>query len=66
MRFAHARAYVDSTAREAGFVPLVIRSASTRREAGIESPGLICVLGVPVRAARVPRRPADGVGAGWL
>jgi len=48
MRFAHARAYIDATAREAGFVPLVIRSASTRREADLEAPGLICVFGVPV------------------
>ena len=46
LRFAHAHAYVDATARETGFVPLVIRSASTRREAGLEAPGLICVLGV--------------------
>jgi predicted TPR repeat methyltransferase len=48
MRFAHARAYIEATAREAGFVPLVIRSASTRREAGLEAPGLICVFGVQV------------------
>jgi predicted TPR repeat methyltransferase len=46
MRFAHARAYVDGAAREAGFVPLAIRSASTRREAGLEAPGLICVFGI--------------------
>jgi predicted TPR repeat methyltransferase len=51
MRFAHARAYVDATARQAGFVPLIIRSASTRREAGREAPGLICVFGVPVQGA---------------
>ena len=48
MRFAHARAYIEATAREAGFVPLVIRSASTRREAGLAAPGLICVFGVQV------------------
>ena len=43
-RFAHARAYVETTAREARFVPLLIRSASIRREAGVEAPGLICVF----------------------
>ncbi len=48
MRFAHARGYIEATAREAGFVPLVIRSASTRREAGLAAPGLICVFGVQV------------------
>jgi predicted TPR repeat methyltransferase len=45
MRFAHSRAYVETTAREAGFGPLLIRSASTRREAGADAPGLICVFG---------------------
>ena len=44
MRFAHARGYVEATACEAGFSPLLIRSASTRREAGVEAPGLICVF----------------------
>ena len=48
MRFAHARAYVEATARETGFVPPVIRSAWTRREAGVEARGLICVLGAAV------------------
>ena len=33
MRFAHGRSYVETHAREAGFRPLLIRSASTRREA---------------------------------
>ncbi len=44
MRFAHSRSYVEATAREAGFRPLLIRSASTRREAGADTPGLICVF----------------------
>ena len=44
MRFAHARPYVETTAREAGLRPLLVQSASTRREAGVEVPGLICVF----------------------
>jgi predicted TPR repeat methyltransferase len=45
MRFAHSRSYAETTAREAGLQPLLIRSASTRREAGADAPGLICVFG---------------------
>jgi predicted TPR repeat methyltransferase len=45
MRFAHARAYVETTAREAALRPRLIQSASTRREAGADAPGLICVFG---------------------
>jgi predicted TPR repeat methyltransferase len=44
MRFAHARSYVETTASEAGLRPLLIRSASTRREGGLDAPGLICVF----------------------
>lgn len=44
IRFAHSRAYVEATAREAGLRPLLIRSASTRREAGADAPGLVCVF----------------------
>ena len=44
MRFAHARPYVETTAREAGLRPVLVQSASTRREAGAEVPGLICVF----------------------
>ncbi len=44
MRFAHSRAYVETTAREVGLQPLLVRSASTRREAGADAPGLICVF----------------------
>ena len=54
MRFAHSRLYVETTAREAGLRPLLVRSASTRREAGADAPGLICVFG---RAERRDRRP---------
>jgi predicted TPR repeat methyltransferase len=45
MRFAHSRPYVEATAREAGLQPLLVQSASTRREAGADAPGLICVFG---------------------
>jgi predicted TPR repeat methyltransferase len=44
LRFTHARAYVEAIARAAGCRPLVIRAASTRREAGVETPGLVCVF----------------------
>ena len=44
MRFAHGRGYVEATAREAALRPLLIQSASTRREAGADVPGLICVF----------------------
>jgi len=44
MRFTHGRSYVEATANDAGLQPLLIRSASTRREAGADAPGLICVF----------------------
>lgn len=44
MRFVHSWSYVEAAAREAGFRPLLIQSASTRREAGADAPGLICVF----------------------
>jgi len=44
MRFAHSRAYVEATARESGLSLLLIGSASVRREAGRDAPGLICVF----------------------
>ena len=44
MRFVHSRPYLEATARETGLGPLLIRSASTRREAGADAPGLICVF----------------------
>ena len=44
MRFAHSRAYVEGIAGEAGLRPLLIRSASARREARADAPGLICVV----------------------
>jgi predicted TPR repeat methyltransferase len=44
MRFAHSRSYVETKAREVALRPLLVRSASTRREAGADAPGLICVF----------------------
>jgi predicted TPR repeat methyltransferase len=44
MRFAHSRSYIEATARVLSLRPLLIRSASSRREAGAYVPGLICVL----------------------
>jgi predicted TPR repeat methyltransferase len=44
MRFSHSRSYIETTAREATLRPLLIQSASTRREAGVNAPGLICVF----------------------
>jgi predicted TPR repeat methyltransferase len=52
MRFAHSRSYVEAAAREADLRPLLIRSASTRREAGSDAPGLICVFERIERQAR--------------
>jgi predicted TPR repeat methyltransferase len=49
MRFAHSRSYVEATARKISLRPLLVRSASTRREAGADAPGLICVFGRPER-----------------
>ena len=50
MRFAHSRPYVETKAREVGLRPLLVQSASTRREAGADAPGLICVFGRAVGA----------------
>jgi predicted TPR repeat methyltransferase len=44
MRFAHSRSYVETTAREVSLRPLLVQSASTRRETGADAPGLICVF----------------------
>jgi predicted TPR repeat methyltransferase len=44
MRFAHGRAYVERTAAAVGLRPIRVEDASTRREAGREAPGLVCVF----------------------
>ena len=45
LRFAHARSHVETAAGRAGMKPLLVRPASIRREAGGETPGLVCVYG---------------------
>jgi predicted TPR repeat methyltransferase len=52
LRFAHSRAYIEMTARESGLSPLLLRCASTRREAGADAPGLICVFGAGQRVEK--------------
>ena len=49
MRFAHARPYVEATARGLACGLVLIEFASARREAGADAPGLI---GVVERAER--------------
>jgi predicted TPR repeat methyltransferase len=44
LRFAHSRPYVEAAARRLTLRPLLIQSASSRREAGADAPGLICVF----------------------
>jgi predicted TPR repeat methyltransferase len=64
MRFAHARSYVESAARETGWRPLLIRSQATRCEADADVPGLICVFEkgrhVTGRVSRPPALAAPG------
>ncbi|THD49812.1 MAG: methyltransferase domain-containing protein [Bradyrhizobium sp.] len=40
LRFAHARAYVETQAAAAGLSPIIVTDAWARREAGTEVPGL--------------------------
>ncbi len=44
MRFAHAWNYVDRTAKATGLYPVTVWPTGVRHEAGVELPGLICVL----------------------
>jgi len=44
MRFAHSPAYVEAAAAAARLRPLLVESASIRREAGVGAPGLIAVF----------------------
>jgi predicted TPR repeat methyltransferase len=43
MRFAHARAYVETSAAAAGLRPLIVEAASIRMEKGVDAPGLTAV-----------------------
>jgi predicted TPR repeat methyltransferase len=51
MRFALSREYLERTAEASRLPPLLIRPASTRLEAGAETPGLVCVLGAATQTA---------------
>jgi predicted TPR repeat methyltransferase len=44
MRFAHGRGYVEQTAAAVGLHAIRIEEASTRRDRGRDSPGLVCVF----------------------
>jgi predicted TPR repeat methyltransferase len=44
MRFAHSRAWVEASSRNAALSPLCLESASTRQEAGRDTPGLVGVF----------------------
>ena len=45
LRFRHSRAYVSRALGAAGLTILTLEPTSTRREAGVEVPGLIVVAG---------------------
>ena len=60
MRFAHSRAYVEATARELTLSPLLVLSASIRREAGRDAPGLDLRVRAEGAAGRgVSTRPSE-------
>jgi predicted TPR repeat methyltransferase len=44
LRFAHSERYLREAAAQAGFSPLVMQAAATRREAGADVPGWIAVF----------------------
>lgn len=44
LRFSHTSGYVLTVAKDAGFHPLIVRSAWARREAKAHAPGLVVVL----------------------
>jgi predicted TPR repeat methyltransferase len=44
LRFAHSRAHVEQAAAAASLRPMILRDAWARREAGVETPGLIGLL----------------------
>ncbi|MFG1461553.1 methyltransferase domain-containing protein [Xanthobacter sp. DSM 24535] len=43
LRYAHARAYVETALTVAGFSPVLLEAVSTRTEKGAPVPGLVCV-----------------------
>jgi predicted TPR repeat methyltransferase len=56
MRFAHSRASLEAAAAEAKLRPRLMCAAPTRREAGVDVPGLIAVC--------FKKRPASGLRTG--
>ncbi len=44
LRYAHARSYIEQLASDAQFDVALMETASTRRDAGVDVPGLIVVL----------------------
>lgn len=44
LRFAHGRTYVEQTAAAVGLRPIRIEKASSRRDKGCDSPGLVCLF----------------------
>jgi len=44
LRYAHSRAYIARLASEYGFTIAVLEDASTRKDAGVEVPGLVAIL----------------------
>jgi predicted TPR repeat methyltransferase len=47
MRFQHGRRHVERAAADAGLHTALLHAASTRREAGVECPGLVMALEAP-------------------
>ena len=45
LRYAHSSSYLRGLARAHGFAVVSLEEASTRKDAGVEMPGLVCVLG---------------------
>jgi predicted TPR repeat methyltransferase len=44
LRYAHSRAYLERLASAHGFAVAVMDEASTRKDAGVDVPGLVVVL----------------------
>ena len=47
LRYAHSAAYLRAAAGRAGFEARALDTVSTRRDAGVDVPGLACVLARP-------------------
>ncbi len=47
LRYVHSQAYIRRAAEAVGFQTVLLETASTRRDAGVEVPGLVAVLARP-------------------